>query len=381
MSRPAVYFSLRGIAPEHDPLWSRVGPEGHRALFDEVGKIGIAVKQASLAKGLDRWGRRMQAIHQLTRLAREKDINPVTVTRPYSPMGRAQPQFPPLQATAALSRTQTLLRFEPRIREGVIDFYWDDDPHSGRNWGDILSLHRRGFTQHFRWPRSSVGIVPPRDVIGLSGADHREIEHRKQRWWLANRAKLVARHEPKIVPMRPAARINLEEYMTANGPIRVTYEEAVRLGIQHQPHQRVGPQRLGPPGGFRGGPPPAGPAVLPIRPAPGPPPLQAPPPEPIAVRPAAQIPAMPPAPPQRPAAQAPHPIPLGVPMLHKRAGVVAPIGPRVVQRLPQLAHPGRPARPHVAQQAYVDLQRRGTHGHSRRCAISSPAPIGSRWRS
>jgi hypothetical protein len=178
-----VSFTISGIEPRHDPLWLLGGERLRRLFYEELIRVVKRLKAAELAAGLDRHGRPMRRIAAATARDRTADVNPVTGQSPYSPMGRADASLPPLQSTGSLSRTRTL--FRGRVTAKGAQFYWADDPWTGRNWGDILKRHAQGFYQKFR---NGWAYVPPRDVIGLSPQSLALAERHMNRWWKARRA-------------------------------------------------------------------------------------------------------------------------------------------------------------------------------------------------
>lgn len=239
----SIGYLVAGIEPKGDPDWKRVGVRGQTAFWDVVGKAGLKAKDRSLAKSLDKNGKLLKAISQPTRIARKADINPVTGKGPYSIMGRAFGAAPPLMATGDMSRTRRWLRYE--IRSDGVWFFWD------HGWGIVLARHAKGFTQRFRFPFHGIGHVPPRDVIGISNADFATVKRLALQWWAENKHLFL--------PMPGVERINLRMIETPLGLLKLTTEEAVRMGVAHLPFQFTGKQVLGPPGGFRG----LGPAMPP----------------------------------------------------------------------------------------------------------------------
>lgn len=201
----SVGFHVRGFAPV-DPWFTR---KARRDFWHAVSKIVIDVKRASLARGLDKTGRPMVAISPLTKQARRDNINSVTDRRPYSPMGRAAEDNPPLQATAARSRTQKLM--EARVEQNGVWVTWRRDPFTKLPWGRILARHARGFFQFFRYPHRGWGFVPARDVIGLSSDDQKEVQRRATAWW--------QRERPKYAPAAaPSAAVTVPTFPTRPGP-------------------------------------------------------------------------------------------------------------------------------------------------------------------
>lgn len=202
MAASPIGFLLSGIEPRGDRLWNVAA--FRRAFWTEARRVGLEVKRASLARGLDKDGKRLAPIHPLTEIARRDDVNPYTGERPYSTRGRARVKYPPLQATGPRSRTIRLLTGEIR-RDGVW-FYWGVDSDTGRDWGEILARHAAGFSAHFRYPSEGWGYVKPRNVIGLSPADLRTIKQRMDGWVERERRKypVVERKQPTPLPVQPA---------------------------------------------------------------------------------------------------------------------------------------------------------------------------------
>lgn len=206
-----IGYRLAGIAPETDPVYA-LRPQARKAFWREAAVVGLKVKKRSLARGLDKDGNRMAPVSLLTRQARRANVNPVRGERPYSSRGTANPYAPPLQATGTNSRTYALLRFE--IRGESVWYYWGLDSDTGLDWGIVLARHAGGFWQRFVYPRPSFGFVKPRDVIGLSNQDLRDIAQEMGRWWLANRGRFAGRDMPNtgtpgrvVVPQRPTSEL------------------------------------------------------------------------------------------------------------------------------------------------------------------------------
>lgn len=178
-----VRFDITGIEPSSDPAFAAGGPALFRAFYAEVVRRVVLLKGLELAAGLDKNGRSLRDISPLTRLSRAADVNPVTGRAPYSPMGRAYADAPPLQSTGAQSRTRSL--FRGRVTANGAEFFWANDPFTGLNWGDVLAHHARGFFKRFAG--GHVRYVPPRDVIGLSPQSMALLKQHMQRWWIARR--------------------------------------------------------------------------------------------------------------------------------------------------------------------------------------------------
>lgn len=260
-----IGFELKGIEPSRDLLWMLAGPEGQRQFWEEAARVGLAVKDRSLSLGLDKNGRRLAPLSPLTIAARKADINPVTAHAPYSPMGRAIPSEVPLQASGGLSRTLTLLRYE--VRPAGVWFYWGRDSSTGLDWGVVLRRHARGFTQRFRWPHSSWGHVPSRDVIGLSKADLAAIKTRMDRWWQANRLRLAGRTQERVArpspkPARTTVDLGRSTFMHEGDRAKVA--QMISRGAR----LNIGGVRQAP-GGPWGNPPTAPVTPAPKRPRPG----------------------------------------------------------------------------------------------------------------
>jgi hypothetical protein len=191
-----VSFVLRGIEPKNDPTY-RTNAKARRWFWREAAIVGLKIKRNSLIKGLGASGNPLAPIHALTRQARKDDVNPVTGNAPYSPMGKARPNAPPLLASGRRSRTYSLL--DAQARGESVQFSWRNDPHTGHNWGDILARHAKGFSRHFVYPARGWGYVKPRNVIGLSTADRQAIAAEMAKRWNAYTATIG---QPKAKPDR-----------------------------------------------------------------------------------------------------------------------------------------------------------------------------------
>ena len=137
-------------------------------------------KARELARGLDRFGRE------------RAPLAAATIAHRRSAMGPADPVGPALQPAHGLSRTRSLFVGEA-TPDGAI-FGWLVDPHTGKPWGRILQIHRKG------------DGVPVRDVIGLSPASLAEARRRAAAWWedyLAGRATTPTAATPTYPDGRP----------------------------------------------------------------------------------------------------------------------------------------------------------------------------------
>ncbi len=192
-------FWLPIVAPISDPAWA--DPRARRAYWEHAARFAEQTWKMHRARGLDRTGAQMKSISRLTAEDRQANRNSVTGKPPYSPMGKASPFNPPLQATGAKSRLQSLLRWEIRVdragREGVF-FFWGVDRHTGLNWGIPLARHAGGFYKKFY---RGAGYVPPRDVRGFSPAEVTLIEGEQARFWARERARYLPRQSRAARPI------------------------------------------------------------------------------------------------------------------------------------------------------------------------------------
>jgi hypothetical protein len=180
------------VEPRDDPAWKVASLELRTGFWREASLFASRAWKRSRALGLDRNGRPMISIGRKTAIARRHDVNRVTAKMPYSPMGRADEQWAPLQATGPNSRTQSLLRWKVNRRGAW--YYWDYDPYTRRTWGAVLDRHRRGFVRYFRYPEpEGLERVPARDVFGFSEAEVNAIRDWMARWWAARRGEVVNR--------------------------------------------------------------------------------------------------------------------------------------------------------------------------------------------
>jgi hypothetical protein len=179
-------YRLDGFEPADDPAWALSGLSGKLGFYAELARLGLIAKRAEMAAGLDADGRPMTPISRKTRRSRAEDRNPKTGRRPYSPYGRADPSHAALQATGPESRTQTLLRAE--VTSTGVFFYWGYDFDTGRQWGEILARHARGFFVRFL---DGYAWVPPRDLFGLGPRGREWVRRGLDKWWAANRRRLA----------------------------------------------------------------------------------------------------------------------------------------------------------------------------------------------
>ena len=141
----AFRVRLADVAP-NDAAFRAIDDATRVIVMRRLVQIVLKVRDASLAKGLDRFGNPFTPISWRTRENRR------------SAMGRPDPNAPPLTPAYGLSRTRSLLA--GRAMTDHAEFYWRFDPHTGKSWGVILGYHRVG-----------AGHLPVRDAIGISPAD------------------------------------------------------------------------------------------------------------------------------------------------------------------------------------------------------------------
>lgn len=155
-------FAIEGIEPLDIDLY---GEAARRQFWRKVVEIGLAVKDAELAAGKDRFGFKLRQISKWTRAHRR------------SWTGHADPSAPPLTPAYGESRTRALL--DGRAFRDKAQFFWRADPVSGGHWGRILGYHRVGAKNH--WAKS--GRLPVRDVIGISPKDLGDVKKKVWAWW------------------------------------------------------------------------------------------------------------------------------------------------------------------------------------------------------
>ena len=196
-------FTIQGIEP---PDFQLRPERAQRAFWKTVVAIALVVKDEELAAGKGVNGRPLKPISAYTRKHRK------------SWTGVADPNAPPLTPAYAASRTRFLL--DGRALKDRAEFFWRDDPITGKHWGRILGYHRDG-----------AGRLPVRDVIGISRGGLTRV--RKEAWkdWEKIKRGEDARARVKrglSVPQAPArievtGRIDLQHavYSTPGSQARV----------------------------------------------------------------------------------------------------------------------------------------------------------------
>lgn len=155
---PSNAFTVEDISPIRDPFWPLAGEAVHRDFWRAVVAFTLEVKDRSLAKGLDRYGKPLTPITAYTKAHRKSE------------MGQADPNAPPLTPAYGLSRTRAFLT--GRAYATHAQFFWT------QGWGKILAFHRRG-----AFNRRSGRRLPKRDVIGLSYKDLVKVQTLALGWW------------------------------------------------------------------------------------------------------------------------------------------------------------------------------------------------------
>jgi hypothetical protein len=226
---PSPYgFWIRGVEPR-DITWHLAPVDLRRAFWDRVAAQAWRLYHAQLKAGKDRFGEPMAPISAATAQARAADINPVTGSKPYSPMGKARASRPPLTPCGIKSRTLSLLKTKT-FDDGVYIF-WGRDGFTGRDWGEILDRHRRGYRQQFVYPTHSIGNVPSRDVFGLSPVNTRYLQHVMSAWW-----KLEYRTRTE----RDQQNLAAELQVTLPKPAPETAAQPARFRPGAKPHGKLG---------------------------------------------------------------------------------------------------------------------------------------------
>ena len=169
-----IGYRIRGIEPTDLSTY----PDSVKRLWwDWVVKYGLIAKDKELARGLDKDGAPMRALHPKTIKYRKSEVGPVTKNAP------------PLEPALALSRVRSLLT--GRAHTGSAEFWWKFDAVSGESFATIL-----------RYQRDEYG----RDVFGLSprGTAWTLAQATKewQKWKASPEAARLATARPGI----PAAR-------------------------------------------------------------------------------------------------------------------------------------------------------------------------------
>jgi hypothetical protein len=148
-------FMVSGIEP---PEIAGMAPWERSRFWSIVGIIAERVKQDELAKGLDRFG---------------KKLRPVKVRKVRFRRSGRVVDGEPLMPHRGLSRTRRLLRFTV-LTFGVV-FSW------GNGWARILDYHRRGAC--LKRKGKIIGKLPVRDVFGISPKGMEKIKAEAARHW------------------------------------------------------------------------------------------------------------------------------------------------------------------------------------------------------
>jgi hypothetical protein len=171
----ATSYKIRNIAP---PDLRNYPEEIRRMWWGWVVEFGLKVKDAELARGLDKDGEDLKRIRPRTRKYRRSAM---------TPSGKGDPNAPPLMPARALSRTRSLLA--GRALSTHAEFYWRFDAFTGESWGKVLAIHAR----------------KGRDVIGISPKGLARVKALAwERWaaWKAGRY-IPAPPKPPSVPVVP----------------------------------------------------------------------------------------------------------------------------------------------------------------------------------
>ena len=161
----AFILQASDVAPTHDMLWRRATAKAKKEFWQAVVTIVLDEKDAELARGLDRFGRKLAP------------LAPSTILHRVSEMGRADPSAPPLMPAYEKSRTRAWLKGRvggTTRTEYYAEFDWR------RGWGDVLLYHAAG-----------AGRLPVRDVIGLAPTTVLKVRRRAASWWRVNAPRLV----------------------------------------------------------------------------------------------------------------------------------------------------------------------------------------------
>lgn len=173
MPKAPINFTVKGLAPEHDPTWATATRRQKAAYLRVCRELVLTEWDKQTAAGLDKDG---------VPLAK---LSPKTIKYRRSAMGAADPHAPPLQPAHELSRTRSLV--DARIVGTTVQVFWKFDPISGKRWGTILGYHRDG-KRH----------LPHRDVFGLSQEARQRVLQGAFHWWAA-----FSRGRPVAMPARP----------------------------------------------------------------------------------------------------------------------------------------------------------------------------------
>ena len=220
----AFRVQLAEVAPP-DRAFRDIDDKTREFLMKQLVQIVLKVRDASLAKGLDRFGQPFKPISRRTRENRR------------SAMGNPDPNAPPLTPAYGLSRTRSLLA--GRAIKDHAEFFWRFDEHTGKSWGVILGYHRAG-----------AGHLPVRDAIGISNADiaivRREllavwkqikagvkVIEGAERMTLAGSAARAARPtaESFRAAFNPTGRMDIENATFGIGASRAQVERSIRAGM------------------------------------------------------------------------------------------------------------------------------------------------------
>jgi hypothetical protein len=222
------------VGPELAPgdfAWHRADETLRREFWRAAVAYVLKVKDASLARGLDRDGRRLKPIKPSTRRNRK------------SAMGPADPNAPPLTPSFGASRTRLYLTGRA-LADGA-EFYWR------AGWGRILAIHAAG---------SRKRGLPKRDVIGLSPADTREAARLLAGWW---RARVERDERPTLLPVPPPpkgplpvlGRTDYDRFTYGIGTKGTQAEAVAEAKRLHAAGRSTGFFQFKPPGGYKAEPP------------------------------------------------------------------------------------------------------------------------------
>jgi hypothetical protein len=169
----AESYAFKVTLAEVGPVPATLPAPARKALLRAAVAWVLELKDAELAKGLDKDGTPMARLKQST------------IDRRMSAMGEADPDAPPLEPAYERSRTRSLLAGRAHADHAL--FFWRYDAVTGAPWGEVLGYHRAG-----------AGPLPVRDVIGASAAIKAEVRTRARKWLhaYASTGKAPAPAEP-----------------------------------------------------------------------------------------------------------------------------------------------------------------------------------------